>query len=265
MQTNQKYKIIDRDLIKFIAIIPMAIGHFVDHYFGASASLINSPLLFLIAQASMIAPPIFFYFIAEGFTHTHSVKKYAARLFIFALITQIPFCLMLNGTLILSGKITYLNVFFTLFLGLVALIVCGSNMKLWAKISLVAVLEAVTYLLQIQWLIFGIPMILILYYFKDRPSTRFGLFALCSVGSLLMTTLPAALLFYSKGKTEYFNSSIIGAVIDLCYLLAGYFIVTSFYNGEKGKNPVFTKWFFYIFYPAHLFLIFIAKSIAGKY
>ncbi|WP_024856057.1 TraX family protein [Ruminococcus albus] len=145
MQTNQKYKIIDRDLIKFIAIIPMAIGHFVDHYFGASASLINSPLLFLIAQASMIAPPIFFYFIAEGFTHTHSVKKYAARLFIFALITQIPFCLMLNGTLMLSGMITYLNVFFTLFLGLVALIVCGSNMKLWAKISLVAVLEAVTY------------------------------------------------------------------------------------------------------------------------
>jgi hypothetical protein len=265
MQTNQKYKIIDRDLIKFIAIIPMAIGHFVDHFFGTSAGLSNSLLLFLIAQASMIAPPIFFYFITEGFTHTHSVKKYAARLFIFALITQIPFCLMRNGTLIISGLYSPLNIFFTLFLGLVALIVCESSMKLWAKITLVILLDAVTYLLNIEWLIFGIPMILILYYFKNKPSTRFGLFALCGVGSLLMTTLPAALIFYSKGITELFTSSIIGAVIDLCYLLVGYFIVTSFYNGEKGKNPVFTKWFFYIFYPAHLFLIFVAKMAVGRY
>ncbi|SFB97262.1 TraX family protein [Ruminococcus albus] len=265
MQTNQKYKIIDRDMIKFIAIIPMSIGHFVDFYCGVSASLRNSLILFLLAQASLIASPIFFYFIAEGFRHTHSVKKYASRLFIFAVITQIPYCLMCNGTLVLSGMYTYLNVFFTLFLGLISLVVCESNLNLWAKIALVVILDAVTYLLKIQWLIFGIPIILILYYFKDRPTLRFSLFTLCSVGSLLITTLPAASLYYSKGLTEYFNLCIVGSVIDLCFLIAGYFIVTLFYNGEKGKNPAFTKWFFYIFYPAHLFLIYIVKTVAGKY
>ena len=264
MNTNQKYKIIDRDLLKFIAVIPMAIGHFVDFYFGTSASLHNSLVLFLIAQASMIAPPIFFFFITEGFRHTHSLKKYAVRLLIFAIITQIPYCLMINGTIMTTAMFTYLNVFFTLFLGLIALAVSESNMKLWLKILIIILLDAVTALLNIQWLIFGIPIILILYHFRDRPAKRFWLFSLCCAGSLLMTTIPAALIFYRKGLTELFTCSLVGAAIDLCFLIIGYFIAVLFYNGEKGRYPVFSKWFFYIFYPAHLFIIYIAKLIAGK-
>ena len=61
MQTNQKCRIINRDLIKFIAIIPMAGGHFIDFYFGASASLHNSLFMFLLAHASLIASPIFLF------------------------------------------------------------------------------------------------------------------------------------------------------------------------------------------------------------
>ena len=260
MQTEHRYNIIDRDMIKFIAIIPMAIGHVVDLYFGASASLHNSLLLFLIAQSSLIASPIFFFFIGEGYRHTHSFKKYAARLLIFAVITQIPYCLMINGTLSIPGLFTYLNVFFTLFLGLIALKVSDSEMKLWAKIAIIVLLDAVTAVIQIQWLIFGIPIILILYHFRDRPAKRFWLFVLCCVGSLSMSTI-----FYSKGRMDLFTDSLVGTVIDLCYLIIGYLIVTLFYNGEKGRYPVFSKWCFYIFYPAHLLLIFIAKLIANKY
>ena len=264
MQTDRKYSIIDRDLIKFIALIPMAVGHFVGNYFGAAVSLRNSWLLYLISEASLIAPPIFFFFITEGFQYTRSLKKYAVRLFIFAVITQIPYCLMVNGTLLTKSMFTYLNVFFTLFLGLIALVISESDMKLWQKTALIVVLDAITVLLQIQWLVFGIPIILILYHFRDKPTKRFMLFSLCALGDLLMITLPVVSLFYSKGMIQMVVYSLVGIVIDMFFLIVGYLIVTLFYNGEKGKFPVVSKWFFYIFYPAHLLIIYIANSIAGK-
>ena len=34
------------------------------------------------------------------------------------------------------------------------------------------------------------------------------------------------------------------------------------YNGERGKNNKFTKYFFYIFYPAHLWIIAIISYFA---
>ena len=36
-------------------------------------------------------------------------------------------------------------------------------------------------------------------------------------------------------------------------------LVTFFYNGKKGRFPVFSKYLFYVFYPAHLLLIFLVK------
>lgn len=46
-------------------------------------------------------------------------------------------------------------------------------------------------------------------------------------------------------------------IVGTLSLLAGYFFRTVFYSGKKGKHPVFSKWFFYIVYPAHLALIYI--------
>ena len=46
-----------------------------------------------------LAFPIFAFMAVEGYFHTHSFKKYAQRMLIFALLSEIPFDLMYGGTL----------------------------------------------------------------------------------------------------------------------------------------------------------------------
>ena len=120
---------IDRDMIKLIAAIPMAIGHFTGFVWAGQTNPDDSLVLFLLTQMSLIAPPVFFFFIAEGFRYARSPKKYAIRLLIFAAITQIPFCLTTSGTLLTKEFFFYLNIFFTLFLGVVSLIICSSKLN----------------------------------------------------------------------------------------------------------------------------------------
>lgn len=232
----------------------MAIGHFTGFVQAGKTDPGDSLLLFLLTQMSLIAPPIFFYFIAEGFRYTRSVKRYMARLLTFAVITQIPFCLTANGTLLTTEFFRYLNVFFTLFLGAAALAVCGSGLKRKTKILLVAALDAVTVVFNSQWMIFGIPIILGFYYFRDHPKKRLICFAACVVTEMFISYMS----FETVLGLEYF-------ITDLFLLFTGYAAVTVFYNGERGKHPKFSKWFFYIFYPAHLFVVYAGQLYTGRF
>ena len=96
--------------LKIIALISMFCDHFGDA-FVKHFSFLN-----LIGR---IAFPIFAFQISEGFLHTKNIRKYFLRLGIFALISQIPFSLF--STKFLNSSPFSLNVFFTLFIGLLGI------------------------------------------------------------------------------------------------------------------------------------------------
>lgn len=180
-------------------------------------------------------------------------KKYALRLLSFAVITQIPFCLLENGTLLTTDFFFYLNIFFTLFLGIISLMICESKLKKPVKAVLVVLLDSLTLIFQSQWLLFGIPIILAFYKFRNRPGKRLFCFAVCVCLMLLISYIqyepvPGAVCFAS----------------DLFFLMLGYIIVTVFYNGNKGAHPRFSKCFFLYFLPIPSYADISCNAVGGQ-
>ena len=72
---------------------------------------------FWMTYLGRLAFPIFAFQISEGFFHSADRKRYAKRLLLFALLSEVPFDLIYGGTVLYPF---HQNVMFTLLLGLLA-------------------------------------------------------------------------------------------------------------------------------------------------
>lgn len=255
----QKSKPINRDMIKYLAIIPMVIGHLCAYLWSEFASDEKPLIVFILENLSLFAPPVFFFFIAEGFRHTHSRVKYALRLFIFAFINQIPFCLINNGTLLTEQLFLNWSIIFTLFLGLLALIVCDSKWKLPIRIIVIVLIDALTLVLSSEWTVFGIAIILGYHIFCDKPRVRFIWFCVMVLGMEALPYMIMGINIFNAVTRKFGIYMLVGSLMQIAVMVLSYFLVTKCYNGKKGKHPVFAKWFFYILYPLHLWVIYFVQ------
>ena len=212
--------------------------------------------------------PIMAFFVAEGFKYTKNVKKYALRLFIFSVISWIPFCLLFKNTLpvtIINGIrhidnsnffkkfILYLpieglnktvricfktDVIYTLFLSLSALIICESK-KIPNILKAVLVFLLCALSINGEYSYITIMYTLVFYYSSEKKMMKYILFYCVA-------------LFYAFGSFSLSSYYKFGVLL--------FPVIMIFYNGENGRKNKFNKWFFYIFYPAHLILLYIIKS-----
>lgn len=195
-----------------------------------------------------IAFPIFAFELVEGFFHTHDFNKYLKRMFIMALITEIPFNLVAGGGIIYPF---HQNVLFTFTIGLIVLKQIHNhkndgqlkylmNIILWTMLgSLFATLTFVDYFG------YGILMIIVFYLAHELPHSKIVML----VGMVLVN----GVLF--EGLTVAF--SIGNVLIEFpqqayaCLALIPIFL----YNGELGPHNKYIKWACYWFYPVHLLIL----------
>ena len=246
-----KLKFINRDLLKWIALFFMGIGHFLLytadelHFCGLSGHVLK---FFIMMEYT--APPVFFFFISEGYRYTHAKKQYFIRLLVMTLVTQIPYVLYhtyhTNHTVSFDFVmfLTDWNVIATLLLGLISIAVWDSSKHPALKAAGILLCCAAGYFT--EWSFWGVLFILSFYMFRERPLIRFAAY------ELLM-------LIYVLQMSGF---SILGLNWNLFLIFSlPNIIIALFYNGKKGHFPKLSKYFFYCFYPAHLLLIFLVKIL----
>lgn len=249
--TEQRFPGLSGSALKWIAIFTMLLDHLgacvIEVYilngrgtspykgFWRLPNATIDTILFLdevLRGVGRIAFPIFCFLLVEGFCHTRDVKKYALRLGIFCLISEVPFDLAFLGSPV---YLLYQNVFFTLLLGLLGIwalqYFTGEKRFLGTLIALA--LAILAGFLHTDYATFGVVFIEVLYLLRERKALRTAAGILC-------------LVLY--GGTE-----VIGALA---------FIPISLYNGTRGRQP---KYFFYVFYPAHLLLLVAVGRILIPY
>lgn len=216
--------------IKIIAIIAMVIDH---------VGLAFFPNLLIFRAIGRLAFPLFAWLIANGAYHTKDIKKYLERLFIFALISQIPYMLFVNS--IGVDRIS-LNIFFTLFLGLLVIAIYKMTNN---KILLAASLIISAVFAQIIRADFGLVGVLSVFfffiYFKDFPKLFISQF-------MIFTVLNSIILYAQRG-----NSIPDLLIVQPVTLLSLIFVYQ--YNNKKGYASL--KYLFYLIYPVHLLIIYL--------
>ncbi|MBQ4312364.1 MAG: hypothetical protein II773_12310 [Oscillospiraceae bacterium] len=238
---------INRDMLKFASLLLMTLGHWFYATLKIFPSIPKGYLRFIVG-AEFFAPPVFFFFISEGYHYTKDRKKYALRLLICAVVTQLPHALVIKD---LSAKALLLqwSVLMTLFLGLIALIVIHSSWKLPVRLAAVAGLMLFSWLIQAEWYISGILMILCFDLLREKPLIRFCVFEVLMFISMCVQTLciPDMTNFL-----RYFVPPMTAGII-----------ITFFYNGKKGHFSEVSKYFFYVWYPLHLLIQWAAVTLTG--
>ena len=207
-----------------------------------------------------LACPIFAYMIAVGARHTHDIKKYLLRLFAFALISEIPFDLAFNITepgfpLETDSQ----NVFFTLFLGLLSLVLLRffqerrGRFYMVPSVAVLLLLMLAAYMLNTDYADMGVLSIFLFYIFADKPTPiRAPGFAL-AITVLALEPVSFTYALQSGDWGAFVNFLELFALLSLPLILL--------HSGQRGAKM--NKWVFYAFYPGHLLILFLLRLAIG--
>ncbi len=218
-----RFKVLTQFDLKIIAVLTMLIDHI---------GMVLYPGELWLRVIGRISFPIFCFLLTEGYIYTSSKKKYALRLAVFAVLSEIPFDLARNGVLF-NWKNQ--NVFITLLLGL---------LLIWAYDY---------FFYTNRFLLLGIYIVIMVAAY----------FSKCDYNAAGVLFIFLFYVFRKKKPLQYLSFS---AVDIVCFENIQYFAILALipiylYNEEKGKK--LGKWFFYPFYAVHFLVLAAIKHMMG--
>ena len=263
--------------LKWIALVLMVLDHI--HYFFAYTGRVPE----WFSMAGRLAAPLFLFCLVEGFSHTHDRRRYFMKVYAIHLLMSGLLLLMLCGLLPIrpdgfypmNGMMTSFAILMVVFQGIdwlgekrwgpgLAAVVLPlawpvlASMLMGMAPALQMPLSVLGYTLLPMWNSnpdAGIGTILtgiLLYGFRKNRRVQAGVFA----GFTVLYYFLYPLLVFSQSPefhwtmmftTAYEWYGALAALLMLCY------------NGERGRGP---KRFFYVFYPAHVYILYALSRAA---
>lgn len=220
--------------LKAIAMLAMTIDHVTSVVAPNYPTNLAAIFLHIIGR---LAAPIFWFFIAEGYHYTHDWRKYAKRLFVFAVISHFAYNFAFGIPFIpfRTSVFNQTSVIWSLFWGLMALVIQDSERwKPYQKTLLILGITVITFCA--DWSC--IAVLAILQIGENRGNFRKQMAGMM-VWVIAYAAVYAVFIHPVYGILQLFTALTIPLLKR--------------YHGERGRWKGM-KWLFYVYYPLHLIL-----------
>ena len=226
--------------LKMIAIIAMTIDHAADlMYPGFPAN----PVAVMLHIIGRLTAPIMWFFICEGYHYTRNIKKYMLRLSVFAIISHFAYCFAFGINVIpfSTGVFNQTSVIYPLFISVLVMWIQDAELKINNFVKSMIIFILVWSAFPADWSC--IAVLAIMGMSKNR-------------GNLKKQMLSMMIWVIVYAIVSFFFVNRVYGIIQLFVFLV--YPLLKQYNGQRGKAK-WTKWLFYIYYPAHLIIVGILR------
>lgn len=207
--------------LKILALVTMIIDHI-----GA----IFYPDLIFLRIIGRVAFVLYAFMLVEGVYHTNNIHKYIKKIFIWALLSEVPFDIAFYGKPFYFG---HQNIYFTLLISILGIYFLQRIKYFFYSIIVVMVVIGVSYFLNFDYSWYGTTMIMAFYLLRK----------MCTFKFIFIETISTIATF-----------NILGVQI---FAFLG-FIPILIYNGQQGKK---IGSIYYSYYAIHLLIFALIKYL----
>ena len=195
------------------------------------------PELPILRCVGRLAFPLFAFMAVEGYLRTRSLKNYLLRLLMLAVISEIPFDLLVSGSVFYP---VHQNVIWTIVLGLCCIWafenIAADRQRFLSAVVISASLGAAI-IADVDYSSAGVLTLLAFYAFRGS-TVRCRLLQLLSLGFINLVLLGGVELTFPYQALAVLSLPIIWL-----------------YDGSQGPHNGFIKAANYLFYPAHMLIL----------
>jgi len=220
--------------LRLLALFSMLVDH---------AGLALFPRIGAFRCAGRLAFPLYCFLLVQGYLHTRDLRAYARRLLLLAILSEIPFNLLIFGRV---SSLMEQNVLFSLLLGLAAVWTADRFESEPAKAAMgILLIFMASMLARVSYGWLGVALCLCFYKLRQSRAKQ----ALCLLPIEGVYCLSLAL---SGVETSW-------VLVSLCAMLAA--VPVYLYSGRPGLRHRFVSFLFYAAYPLHIIALLVIRAL----